>query len=57
MHETKVDLTVFTAEVDVTVNEELYNELNRCTKKRPPSCLKYSLIYVSYYPPCALERV
>ncbi|KIJ08708.1 hypothetical protein PAXINDRAFT_182233 [Paxillus involutus ATCC 200175] len=45
MHETKVVLTVFTAEVDVTVDEKLSKELNRCTKKNPPSRLKYSLIY------------
>ncbi|KIJ58355.1 hypothetical protein HYDPIDRAFT_119620 [Hydnomerulius pinastri MD-312] len=45
MHETKVDLTVFTAEVKVTVDEKLSKELNRCTKKNPPSRLKYSLIY------------
>ncbi|KAI6101856.1 hypothetical protein F5141DRAFT_1242841 [Pisolithus sp. B1] len=45
VHETKVDLTVFTAEVDVTVNEKLFKELKRCMKKNPPSHLKYSLIY------------
>ncbi|KIJ65877.1 hypothetical protein HYDPIDRAFT_151535 [Hydnomerulius pinastri MD-312] len=45
MHETKVDLTMFTAEVDVTVDEKLSKELNWCTKKNPPSHLKYSLIY------------
>ncbi|KAI5994116.1 hypothetical protein F5J12DRAFT_962838, partial [Pisolithus orientalis] len=45
MHETKVDLTAFTAEVDVTLDEKLSKELNRCMKKDPPSCLQYSLIY------------
>lgn len=45
MHETKMDLTVFTAEVDVNTIEKLSKELNRCTKKNPPSRLKYSLIY------------
>ncbi|KAI6027972.1 hypothetical protein PISMIDRAFT_91498 [Pisolithus microcarpus 441] len=45
MHETKVDLVVFTAEVDVSVNEKLSRELNRCMRKNPPSRLKYSLIY------------
>ncbi|KAI6101844.1 hypothetical protein F5141DRAFT_272169 [Pisolithus sp. B1] len=45
MHETKVDLVVFTAEVDVSVSEKLSRELNRCMQKDPPSCLKYSLIY------------
>ncbi|KAI6152579.1 hypothetical protein BKA82DRAFT_4013016 [Pisolithus tinctorius] len=45
MHETKMDLTVFTAQVDVNIIEKLSKELNRCTKKNPPSRLKYSLIY------------
>ncbi|KAI6111931.1 hypothetical protein EV401DRAFT_1867822 [Pisolithus croceorrhizus] len=45
MRETKVDLVVFTAEVDVTVSEKLSRELNRCMQKDPPSRLKYSLIY------------
>ncbi|KAI6094846.1 hypothetical protein F5141DRAFT_1295920 [Pisolithus sp. B1] len=45
MHETKVDLVVFTAEVDVSVEKKLFKELNRCMKKDPPSHLKYSLIY------------
>ncbi|KIJ65764.1 hypothetical protein HYDPIDRAFT_186930 [Hydnomerulius pinastri MD-312] len=41
----KVDLAVFTAEVDVTVDEKISGELERCMKKKPPSQLKYSLIY------------
>ncbi|KAI6097702.1 hypothetical protein EDD16DRAFT_1902480 [Pisolithus croceorrhizus] len=45
MHETKVDLVVFTAEVDVSVDKKLSKELYRCTKKDPPTHLKYSLIY------------
>ncbi|KAI6144665.1 hypothetical protein BKA82DRAFT_15653 [Pisolithus tinctorius] len=45
MPEAKVDLNVFTAEVDVTVDEKLSKELNRCMKKNPPSTLKYSVIY------------
>ncbi|KAI6159818.1 hypothetical protein EDD17DRAFT_1761872 [Pisolithus thermaeus] len=44
-HEVKVDLVVFTADVDVAVNEKLLKELKRCMKKDPPSHLKYSLIY------------
>lgn len=42
----RVNLTVFSAEVDVTVDEKLSGELHRCMKKKPPSQLKYSLIYV-----------
>ena len=45
----RVDLTVFSAEVDVTVDEKLSGELHRCMKKKPPSQLKYSLIYVGCY--------
>ncbi|KAF8431347.1 hypothetical protein L210DRAFT_3487780 [Boletus edulis BED1] len=45
LHETK-HLTVFTANVDVTVGKNLSDELNRSTKKHPPSHLKYSLIYI-----------
>ncbi|KAF8119611.1 hypothetical protein EV363DRAFT_1496328 [Boletus edulis] len=44
LHETK-DLTVFTANVDVSVGKNLSDELNRSTKKNPPSRLVYSLIY------------
>ncbi|KAI6014324.1 hypothetical protein EDC04DRAFT_3070659 [Pisolithus marmoratus] len=45
MHEMKLDLLVFTADVDVVVGEKLSGGLRRCMKKEPPSCLKYSLIY------------
>lgn len=44
-HKMKMDLMAFTAEVDVTVDKRLSQEINRCTKKDPPSHLKYSLIY------------
>lgn len=45
IHKMKMDLMAFTAEVDVTVDKKLSQEINRCTKKNPPSRLKYSLIY------------
>lgn len=45
-HKVKMDVMAFTAEVDVTdVDKKLSQEINRCTKKDPPSRLKYSLIY------------
>jgi len=47
--ETSVALTVFTAEVDVSVDKKLSVELLRSTKKNPPQQLKYSLIYVSRF--------
>ncbi|KAI6017290.1 hypothetical protein BKA83DRAFT_30366 [Pisolithus microcarpus] len=59
MREMKVDLVVFTAEVDVTVSEKLSKELNRCMKKNPPPSLKYSLIYTGkdeYDQSCVYEQ-
>ncbi|KAI6097053.1 hypothetical protein F5141DRAFT_481577 [Pisolithus sp. B1] len=41
----KAGVMAFTAEVDVTVDKKLAQEMNRCMKKSPPSHLKYSLIY------------
>ena len=46
LHKTNVTLTIFTAEVDVDVDKKLYAELLRSTKKKPPTQLKYHLIYV-----------
>ena len=46
-HKSIVDLTVFTAEVKVELDNELSAGLLRSLKKQPPSQLKYSLIYVS----------
>ena len=51
----RVDLTVFSAEVDVTVDAKLSGELHRCMKKMPPSQLKYSLIYVGCCTNCTLQ--
>jgi hypothetical protein len=47
LYRTAVDLTVFTAEVKVELDEKRSAELLRSTKKQPPSQLKYGLIYVS----------
>ena len=46
LHRTTVDLTVFTAEVEV-VDKKRSAELLRTTMKEPPPQLKYHLIYVS----------
>ncbi|KAI6017065.1 hypothetical protein EDC04DRAFT_2608171 [Pisolithus marmoratus] len=51
MHGMKVELIVFAVEVDVTVSEKLSKELKWCMKKYPPSCLKYSLIYIHFMRP------
>jgi hypothetical protein len=45
-----VVLTIFTAEVDVKLNQKLSTELHRSTKKNPPRALKYELIYVGRPP-------
>jgi Protein of unknown function (DUF3684) len=41
-------LTIFTANVDVRLDEKMAGELARATKKNPPSRLRYELIYVSF---------
>jgi hypothetical protein len=49
--QSSVVLTIFTAEVDVKLNQKISAELHRSTKKNPPRALKYDLIYVSHFPP------
>lgn len=44
----EVDLSMFTAKVNVTMNKESSDELVRCMKKAPPADLEYSLIYVRH---------
>jgi hypothetical protein len=41
-----VVLTIFTAEVDVNIDQKLSAELHRSMRKNPPRTLKYELIYV-----------
>ena len=41
-----VVLTIFTAEVDVNLDQKLSAELHRSMRKNPPRRLKYELIYV-----------
>ena len=43
---TGVVLTVFSADVDVTLDERMRKELLRATKKNAPQRMKYELIYV-----------
>jgi hypothetical protein len=45
LHKTTIDLTVFTAQVIVNLDDKLSAELLRSTMKRPPLQLKYHLIY------------
>ena len=51
-----VVLTIFTAEVDVKLNQKISAELHRSTKKNPPRALKYELIYVRYPFPIPVAR-
>ena len=46
--QSSVVLTIFTAEVDVKLNQKISTEIHRSTKKNPPRTLKYELIYVSH---------
>ena len=48
--QSSVQLTIFTADVDVNPSQKLLGELYRSTKKYPPSTLKYELIYVCHPP-------
>jgi len=41
-----VVLTIFTAEVDVNIDQKLSAELHRSMRKNPPRTIKYELIYV-----------
>jgi hypothetical protein len=41
-------LTIFAANVDVRLNEIMTEELRDATRKKPPSELRYELIYVSF---------
>ena len=44
---TTIDLTVYTAEVKVELDEELSGKIFRSIKKQPPSRLQYSMVFVS----------
>ena len=46
-HSSSVVLTIFAANVEVRLNKKMTAELQRSTKKNPPSQLRYELIYVS----------
>ena len=42
-----IALTIFSANVEVRLNDKMKGELLRSTLKNPPSRLRYELIYVS----------
>ena len=49
--DTSISLSIFSADVDVRLAKKVGDELLRATKKKPPSRVKYQLIYVSYILP------
>ena len=44
--ESSVVLSIFTADILVRLDQKMIAELNRSTKKNPPTRMKYELIYV-----------
>lgn len=44
--ETNVMLSIFAADIAVKLDQKMIAELNRSTKKNPPTRMKYELIYV-----------
>lgn len=46
VNQTSVTLSVFSAEVEVRIDERMKKELLRATKKNPPANMRYELIYV-----------
>lgn len=44
--ETSIILSVFSADINVKLDLKLSSEIHRSTKKKPPSTMKYELIYV-----------
>lgn len=52
-----VELTIFTANVDVKLSSKISAELHRSMRKNPPRTLKYELIYVRFELPCQLPRI
>ena len=46
--ESNVVLSIYTADVLVKLDAKMIAELNRSTKKNPPTRMKYELIYVGF---------
>lgn len=49
VNETSVSLSIFSADVDVSLDKKVAAELHRSTKKNPPNKVKYQLIYVRQF--------
>ena len=46
IYESSVALSIFTADVNVRLDQKLKSELHRSTKKNPPTKMRLELIYV-----------
>lgn len=57
INETSVVLAVFSADVDVTLDERMKRELLRATKKNAPQKMRYELIYVRGSPRSSIAVV
>ena len=53
--QSSVELSIFTADVDVKLSPKVSVEIRRSTKKNPPRVLKYELIYVCL-PPTSVTK-
>lgn len=49
INETSVSLSIYSASVQVRLDKKLSSEINRSTKKNPPTKMKFELIYVSRF--------
>lgn len=47
--ETTVSLSIYSASIQVRVDKKLSSELQRSTKKNPPTKMKFELIYVCLF--------
>jgi len=48
INETSVSLSIYSASIQVRLDKKLASEIQRSTKKNPPSKMKFELIYVCF---------
>ena len=49
INETSVSLSIYSASIQVRLDKKLSSEIQRSTKKNPPTKMKFELIYVSFF--------
>ena len=49
INETNVSLSIYSASIQVRLDKKLSSEIQRSTKKNPPTKMKFELIYVSFF--------